>query len=69
VAEAVVDGETGLLVPPDDPEALARAVRELLDDPERRRELGHRGRERALADFGVDAMARAYETLYAEVVR
>ena len=34
-AEVVVDGETGTLVPPEDPAALARAVGELLDDPER----------------------------------
>ncbi len=42
--EVVRDGETGLLVPPQDPHALAQALRELLSDPLRRREMGQAGR-------------------------
>jgi glycosyltransferase involved in cell wall biosynthesis len=45
------DGETGLLVPPDDPGALAVAIGRLLDDPELRRRLGSAGRERVLGRF------------------
>ncbi|HLL77128.1 MAG TPA: glycosyltransferase family 4 protein [Pyrinomonadaceae bacterium] len=45
VGEAVVDGVTGLLVPPDDPEALASAITGLLDDRERSARMGGRGRE------------------------
>ena len=48
--EAVVDGVTGLLVPPADPEALADALRTLLREPERRRRLGEAGRRRAEAE-------------------
>jgi glycosyltransferase involved in cell wall biosynthesis len=45
------DGETGLLVPPDDPGALAAAIGRLLDDEELRRRLGSAGRERVLGRF------------------
>lgn len=68
VSEAVIHGETGFLVPPDDPPALVEAVRRLRDDPELRRELGRRGRARALDEFSLTRMARAYEALYAELV-
>ena len=58
-----------LLVPAEDPEALAAAVRSLLGDPARRREMGRQGRELALERFAAPAMAAAYEALYEEVVR
>ena len=45
------DGETGLLVPPDDPGALAQAIGRLLDDDELRARLGAAGRERVLGRF------------------
>lgn len=69
VAEAVVHGETGLLVPPGDVPALADAIRRLLADEQTRRELGGRGRDRAHRLFTADAMARAYEALYTELTR
>ena len=46
VPEFVMDGKTGLLIPPRDPQALARAVLELLDDPARGRAMGRQGRQR-----------------------
>lgn len=48
VAEVVADGETGLLTAPRDPDALARAVAELLADPSRRRAMGARAQLRAV---------------------
>jgi glycosyltransferase involved in cell wall biosynthesis len=45
------DGVTGLLVPPDDPGALAGAIGRLLDDDELRRNLGAAGRQRVLGRF------------------
>jgi glycosyltransferase involved in cell wall biosynthesis len=62
--EAVVDGETGLLVPPGDVHALARALGELLGDPEQARRLGEAGRRRAREHFGADAAARRILGLY-----
>jgi len=69
VSEVVENGVTGLLVPPDDPLALAEALSSLVADSQRRRELGKRGRARALERFDADAMARAYERLYDELAR
>jgi glycosyltransferase involved in cell wall biosynthesis len=63
IPEIVVDGETGLLVPPDDAEALAVAITRVLDDPA---DYGARGRARAERDFSVAKMAdrtlAVYET-------
>lgn len=67
VDEIVLDGETGILIPPDDVDALRVALARLLEDPVERQELGNRGRERALRDFTSGAMARAYEAVYAEI--
>ena len=55
--EVVEDGVTGLLVPPNDPFALADAVAKLLLDHEWRTELGRCGRDRALRLFGSDSYA------------
>jgi glycosyltransferase involved in cell wall biosynthesis len=54
-------GDAGVLVAPEDPDALARAVIGLLCDAPRRRELAAAGRARAATDFGVERMLR--ETL------
>jgi glycosyltransferase involved in cell wall biosynthesis len=67
VREAVIDGETGLLVQPDDAAELARALRALRDDPELRRRLAESGREFARRNFTATAMARSYEALYDEI--
>jgi glycosyltransferase involved in cell wall biosynthesis len=69
VAEAVHGDETGLLVPPEDPAALAAAIRRLLADPPLRRRLGEQGRRLVLDRFTAGQMARAYESLYAELLR
>jgi glycosyltransferase involved in cell wall biosynthesis len=68
IAEAVAHGRTGLLVRPDDPDALAAALRRLLQDPPLARRLGEAGREVALARFATTAKARRYEALYDELV-
>lgn len=69
VREAV--GDTGEVVPPRDPAAMAEATARLLRDPGRRAELGRRARQRVVSQFtlraAVDAFRRIYRELGAEV--
>jgi glycosyltransferase involved in cell wall biosynthesis len=60
-------GDAGVLVPADDPAALAAACSSLLHDPARRRALGDAARRRALARFNTDRVVRAYEALYTDL--
>lgn len=62
------DGEAGLLVPPRDPQALARAVETLLRDPLRCRQMGRRARTRVLERFRWDRAAREMVEVYREVL-
>ena len=67
VPELVEDGVTGFLVPPRDPQALAKALQRLIDDPELRRRMGEAGREKALREFTLDRMLRESEGVYGKV--
>jgi starch synthase len=67
IPEVVADGETGLLVPPGQPPALARAINALVGDERRAAEMGRLGRKRAAADFGWDSIAGQTADLYAEL--
>jgi glycosyltransferase involved in cell wall biosynthesis len=62
--EAVEDGVSGLLVPPRDPGALAKAMTALLSDPPAARRLGQMGRARVARSFTLDRMVKETEDLY-----
>jgi glycosyltransferase involved in cell wall biosynthesis len=62
--EVIADGETGILVPPEDPRALAEAVVRLLGAPRVAREMGRKGRLRIAEHFTVERFARATLTFY-----
>jgi glycosyltransferase involved in cell wall biosynthesis len=64
IPEIVAEGETGLLVPPDDADALAHAIDALLADPERGTRLGAAGLDRARTEFSVQRMARGTLDVY-----
>lgn len=61
------DEETGLTVPPGDPDALRGALRRLLGDAGLRARLGEAGRNRVLSDFTIDTMARRALDVYEQV--
>ena len=69
VPEIVADGETGLLVDPDDPVAVAAAVTRLLEDRALARRLGDAGRARARAEFSVARMAHRTVGVYEKALR
>jgi len=69
IPELVVDGETGLLVPPRDVAALARALDSLLADPAHSRRLGEAGRRRAEERFALERMVDRVLEVYAEALR
>jgi glycosyltransferase involved in cell wall biosynthesis len=64
--DAIEPGQTGLLVPVRDGEALARSIRELLDDPERRRTMGATGRVLAEHAFDVREVVAKHLAIYQE---
>lgn len=66
-AEIVEEGETGFLVPPGEPRALARAVRRLLEDPRLAARFAKRGRRRFEEGLTFETTLRTYEGLVEEV--
>jgi len=67
VREMFVDGSEGFIIPPGDGEALAAALAALAIDPAARRGIGERARERAVREFTVERMVRAYAELFDEM--
>lgn len=62
--ELVMNGVTGVLVPPEDPIAMAEALLQYLDQPNLRQRHGRAGRERVEASFSMDAMVQRYLMVY-----
>jgi glycosyltransferase involved in cell wall biosynthesis len=67
IPEAVIDGQTGFLVAPGDPAALAAALARALETGDRGNSFGSAGRARAEAEFSVERMAQRYRQRYAEL--
>lgn len=68
VPEAVKDKETGILVPPNDPKAVAMAIAKLLNDPEFSSKLGKAGREFVRANYDWSENAARMERIYRELI-
>ena len=68
LVEAVADGETGILVAPEDVAALGSAIATLADDPELRQRFGKAGRERMQNEFSVVTMAEKHVELYESLI-
>jgi phosphatidyl-myo-inositol dimannoside synthase len=69
IVDIVRDGRNGLLVPPGDAPALARAIGEMMDDPARARTFGLHGREDVAAGFSWDVIADRLAEIYRRVAR
>lgn len=67
LSDVVVDGETGFLVPPGDPQALRRAMQVLLDDPTRRASMGAMAKQRAMT-FQAKSVIPRIEQVYQELL-
>jgi glycosyltransferase involved in cell wall biosynthesis len=69
VSECVENEKTGLLIPAGDPDALARELLRLAEDPEFRKHLTERAGERVRREFSIRKMAERHEEIYGEVLR
>jgi glycosyltransferase involved in cell wall biosynthesis len=67
-AEAVKEGASGFLVPPENPEALATAISQLLSDPSQARKMGMAGRTIASENFSTDAMMKQITAAYKKLL-
>jgi glycosyltransferase involved in cell wall biosynthesis len=68
IPEVVLDGETGLLVPPGDPLALADALSQMANQPTLAKQFGEAGRERLRVHFSLEKMVGDTELLYRELL-
>ena len=66
--EAVIDGETGLVVPPSDPKAIGSAILRLAADPALRKCFGAAGRSRAKSEFSLERCVTLQAKLYEELL-
>jgi glycosyltransferase involved in cell wall biosynthesis len=67
-SEIIEDGVTGKLAPPNDPEALAQAINDLLDDPDECARLGQNARLAARERYSLEQMTTATERVYYEAL-
>jgi glycosyltransferase involved in cell wall biosynthesis len=67
LTDIIVDGQTGLLVPPGDPQALGEAIQSLLDDPEQRECMTMMARQRVL-EFQAKSVVPRIEQVYREIL-
>ncbi|OQY29469.1 MAG: glycosyl transferase [Candidatus Cloacimonetes bacterium 4572_55] len=67
--ELVTHGETGEIIPPENPQALAQAIRNLIHDPDRLRSYGRAARQRVRERFTIPGMIRELESYLLEMTR
>jgi glycosyltransferase involved in cell wall biosynthesis len=66
--EVVTDGATGLLIPPQDADALAQALERLLGDPTWSKELGENARDHVEANYSLERLGREINEIYEKLV-
>jgi glycosyltransferase involved in cell wall biosynthesis len=68
ISSVIDEGRDGLLVPYGDPDALAQAILELLDDPHRRAKMGRAGRQKVLEHYTWEIIAERVRAVYGRVI-
>lgn len=68
IPEVVIPHETGLLIPPQDPQAFAEAVISVLEDPEKAIAMGNAGYERVCRHFSIENVVSQTETIYEQLI-
>jgi glycosyltransferase involved in cell wall biosynthesis len=66
--QVILDGETGILVPPHAPSELARAMLQMIHSPDKARQMGLAGRRRVEEHFDLRKVVARYEELYTSLV-
>jgi rhamnosyl/mannosyltransferase len=66
--EAVIHGETGILTPPNDPVALAAAIRSLIDNSQLACRLAQAGKDRARREFSCEIMVERVTAIYDQIL-
>lgn len=66
-SEAIIDGKTGIIIPPDDSESLAKAILKLYSNPAMRINMGIQGRKRIEEEFTIEKMISKMEGIYMEL--
>ena len=64
--EVVVAGDTGYLVPPKDPEKMAKEIIKIISNKDLAKKMGNAGRKRVEEKFSLNKMVKRYESLYEE---
>ena len=65
--ELIEDGETGLLIQPGSPSAIANAIIDLIERPDKRERLGLAARSQAAEEFNIQSMVEAYRLIYQKI--
>lgn len=69
ISELVINGETGIIVPPLNVPGLAKAIEELLSNEEKRKRMGERGYNRIKEEFSLEKMVRSISAIYLELMQ
>ena len=66
--DTVEDGKTGIIVPPGDPQKLASAIIELLDNPKKRTEMGLAGHQKLINELSWESIAKRTNNVYRQIL-
>jgi len=69
IPEMILNDETGILIPPNDPKALAKAILGLINQPDKIKEMGFKSRERLKSNFTIEKNVEMVKDLYQEILK